>query len=91
MSMIVMGIGCALVIIPSIPEFIRIGTILHPKKAELVNNYSSGLFSGQISLGGIIGPNMAGILVDQLGYPRGSSVFSLFILAIGISYVIFSR
>lgn len=97
-GLIVLGLGSALVLIPSLQQFRAMAFKIYPEIAERVgvNDMTSGIFGSAAAVGELLGPIVGGVLVDQLGfidavkwYGIGLFVFFAFYLYVGDSLIAF--
>lgn len=83
----VMGVGCAFTLVPSIPEFINIGSNIYPDDSEGVGDMASGLFQSAYSVGILIGPLVGGALDEKVGFGNAEAIYSVFNIAILLLYI----
>ncbi len=84
-----MGIGCALTLVPSIPEFINIGSEIYPDEKEGVGDMAAGLYNSAYSAGILIGPLVGGALDEKIGFGNAEGVYSVMSFGILMLYVAF--
>lgn len=89
LGLCIMGIGCAFSLVPSIPEFINIGSEIYPNDKEGVGDMASGLFNSAYSAGILIGPLVGGALDEKIGFPNAEALYSIINLAILALYLAF--
>lgn len=77
-SLSILGTGCAICLLPAIPEFIELGVALVGEgEKEKVGDMASGLFNSAYSAGSFIGPILGGALDERFGFPRAESIMGL--------------
>ena len=84
-----MGIGCAFTLVPSIPEFIYIGSEIYPDEKEGVGDMASGLYNSAYSAGILIGPLVGGALDEKIGFGSAEGLYSMVSFGILMLYVAF--
>ena len=88
LGLCIMGIGCAFSLVPSIPEFINIGSDIYPDDQEGVGDMASGLFNSSYSAGILIGPLFGGALDEKIGFANAEAIYSIICLGILALYII---
>lgn len=89
LGLCIVGVGAALSLVPSIPEFINIGSEIYPEDKEGVGDMASGLFNSSYSAGILVGPLIGGALDEKIGFPNAEALFALVNLGILAIYLIF--
>lgn len=84
LSLSLLGIGVALSMVPSIPEFMSIGNKMYPDEKEMVGDMSAGLFNSAYSAGALLGPILGGTLDENFGFARAESIYGI----INVGYLI---
>ena len=82
-----LGVGCAFSMVPSIPEFMDVGSKIYPNEKVAVGDMSSGLFNSAYSAGALIGPIVGGYLDSNFGFARTESLLGLFIFCYFLLYL----
>jgi len=88
MGLCIMGVGAAFCLVPSIPEFINLGSEIYPDDKEGVGDMASGLFNSAYSAGILIGPLVGGALDEKIGFANAEALYSLVTLGILGSYIV---
>lgn len=92
-GLLILGIGIGILLIPTIPELIKIGNTkvykqneIEEKDRDKVSDMSSGLFNFSLNFSGFISPNLGGYVVKQYGFNRACSLLGLIVLIVCIIY-----
>jgi MFS family permease len=83
----ILGCGAAFTVIPVIPEMLNAveGKYLE-NKSEVSDNFS-GIFNVAGGFGQIIGPTIAGLLKDEVGFNYTFDFLTLSVLAFNLIYI----
>lgn len=85
------GFGGGLSILPILPELIDIGSIHIKADDEAVGDIASAFNNMGFQLGEFFGPILGSQFTSVVGFPHGSSIYSLIILLYTLFYVIFGK
>jgi len=77
LGLFLQGYGCAITLIPVMPEMIKAAEKHYPDNREEISDRTSGLLSASFALGNLIGPQIGGSLADHYGFPIGATVIGL--------------
>ncbi len=90
-GLFLIGVGCSIVMVPSIPVLIGHITLCYPDPEDKnrVSDMASAFFQTSIYISGFIGPNCASLLTEGLGFSRGCTVISLLLFSYQILFFVF--
>ncbi|OMJ92424.1 hypothetical protein SteCoe_4760 [Stentor coeruleus] len=96
LSLPIIGFGQAMIYLPTFPHMIRSAHEDYGlAKDDILSDSIAGLSNISFSIGEIIGPLFAGILIDLIGYQNTTSLTALLFVGYGIIYLfgsgLFSR
>ena len=84
----VLGIGAAFTIIPIIPEMIDTVKDKYEGRNSELSDYFSAIFNMSGAIGLILGPTLAGLLNDEIGFRFSLDSISCTILLFNILYIL---
>ena len=88
LGLCIMGVGAAFCLVPSIPEFINLGSEIYPDEKEGVGDMASGLFKSAYSAGILIGPLVGGALDEKIGFADAEALYALVCLMVLLAYIL---
>lgn len=84
----ILGCGAAFTVIPVIPEMLSAVEGKYSENASEVSDNFSGIFNVAGGFGQIIGPTIAGLLKDEIGFNYTFDFLTLSVLAFNIIYIV---
>lgn len=89
-GMVIFGISQVFYNATIIPEFIDILIDIYGYRKE-INDRSSGIYNAGLALSEFCGPLLGGIMTDLIGFERGLSFYSIFLIFYLTIYAIFIK
>uniref|UniRef100_A0A7S3NA97 Major facilitator superfamily (MFS) profile domain-containing protein n=1 Tax=Euplotes harpa TaxID=151035 RepID=A0A7S3NA97_9SPIT len=87
-GLVVLGTGAAFTVIPVIPEMLNaVGDQYAEHQSEVSDNFS-GIFNVAGGFGQIIGPTIAGLLKDEVGFNYTFDILTITVLIFNIIYIL---
>lgn len=86
-GLMVLGMGAACTVIPVIPEMLNAVEGKYEEHASEVSDTFSGIFNVAGGFGQIIGPSVAGVLADEVGFNWTFDIVFFVILIYNIIYI----
>lgn len=90
LGLIFLGMGCALILVPSLQQYRAIARKVCPfYDAEAINNVTSGLFAASYALGELTGPILGGFLEDNFKFVNSLKYFGIGLFLYFFIYLFF--
>ena len=84
----ILGWGAAFTVIPVIPEMLSAVEGQYPEHTAEISDNFSGIFNVAGGFGQIIGPTVAGLLKDEVGFNYAFDILNLGVLIFTLAYIL---
>lgn len=91
LGLVIFGLGLCLCILPALPDMVSEGEAhLTMYDSEQVSDFLSGILNSETFIGEMVGPPLAGVLTDYIGFENAEAVIAFSLIGYLLVFGVFS-